>query len=61
MSKHTGIRYHFCRDKMKTEEMKVVYCPTKDTGTDCLNQATSHHSAWSLGQCHDGAQSHKHT
>jgi hypothetical protein len=35
-SKHTDVRYHFCRDKEECGDIEVKYCATKDMLDDAL-------------------------
>jgi len=37
-SKHMDVRYHFCREKVESGEIKVDYCATEDMLADVLTK-----------------------
>ena len=37
-TKHIDVRYHFCREKVESGDVEVLYCPTEDMWADVLTK-----------------------
>ena len=44
--KHIDINYHFVRDKVKEEQIELVYCRTEDMVADMIMKSVSRDKLW---------------